>query len=117
MSKTGGFPGPAETMMMKTGGFDSQVSGAMETFDASRISFKKRYHQELMPSISRARMNLSINNKVQPIERNIKSNMTDFRKSIMSMMDKPKESDEGNFLTVKKYKLSNKIYIGGLEPA
>jgi hypothetical protein len=92
MSKTGGFPPPVDTQyrMSKTGGFDFRFSGPMDTFDASRLSCKKRYHQELMPSINRTRMNPSRNQKVQPIERNVKSNMTDFRKSNVSLMDKTK---------------------------
>jgi hypothetical protein len=89
----------------------------METFDASHMSFKKRYHQELMPSITRARMTPSRNNMVQPLERNVKSNMTDFRKSVLSLMDRTRDSDGGNFMTINKHKLREKIFIGDLDPS
>ena len=43
--------------------------------------------------------------------------MTDFRKSVLSLMDRTKESDGGNFMTITKHKICDKIFIGDLDPS
>ena len=116
MTKTGGFQ-VEQQIMSKTGGFEFRTFTGMENLDTCHMSYKKRYHQELMPSVTRTRMNPSRNNKIQPLERNVKSNMTDFRKSVLSFMDRAKESDGGNFMTITKHKLRDKIFIGDLDPS
>lgn len=94
--------------MSKTGGFEIGRRSEPFDFDMSRMSYKKRYHQELMPSITRNRMFPSRNERVQPIQRNIQSNMTDFRKSKLSLME-----HTGNFLTIN----NKKNFIGDLDPS
>jgi hypothetical protein len=68
----------------------------------------------MMPNIDRTRMPHSRNDIIKTApSRNIQSNMTDFRKSKITLLDRT----SGNFLAINKLKLGNKVYIGDLEPS